>query len=39
MVFVIFSFMGTEVIAVTAGEAKDPSDCRTARDAPDGRAG
>jgi L-asparagine transporter-like permease len=25
MVFVIFSFMGTEVIAVTAGEAKDPS--------------
>ncbi len=25
MVFVIFSFIGTEVIAVTAGEAKDPS--------------
>ncbi len=24
MVFVIFSFMGTEVVAVTAGEAKDP---------------
>ncbi len=24
MVFVIFSFIGTEVIAVTAGEAKDP---------------
>ena len=25
MVFVIFSFIGTEIIAVTAGEAKDPS--------------
>jgi AAT family amino acid transporter len=25
MVFVIFSFMGTEVVAVTAGEARDPS--------------
>jgi amino acid transporter, AAT family len=25
IVFVIFSFMGTEIIAVTAGEAKDPS--------------
>jgi len=25
MVFVIFSYMGTEIIAVTAGEAKDPS--------------
>ena len=24
MVFVIFSFIGTEVVAVTAGEAKDP---------------
>jgi AAT family amino acid transporter len=24
MVFVIFSFMGTEVVAVTSGEAKDP---------------
>lgn len=24
MVFVIFSYMGTEVVAVTAGEAKDP---------------
>jgi AAT family amino acid transporter len=25
MVFVIFSYIGTEIIAVTAGEAKDPS--------------
>jgi AAT family amino acid transporter len=25
MVFVIFSYMGTEIIAVTAGEAKEPS--------------
>jgi AAT family amino acid transporter len=25
MVFVIFSYMGTEVVAVTAGEAKDPA--------------
>ncbi len=25
MVFVIFSYIGTEVVAVTAGEAKDPS--------------
>jgi amino acid transporter, AAT family len=25
MVFVIFSFIGTEVVAVTAGEAKDPA--------------
>jgi amino acid transporter, AAT family len=25
MVFVVFSFMGTEVVAVTAGEAKDPA--------------
>ena len=24
MAFVIFSYMGTEVVAVTAGEAKDP---------------
>ena len=31
MVFVIFSFMGTEVIAVTAGEAKDPSTAVPAR--------
>ena len=38
MVFVIFSFIGTEVIAVTAGEAKDPADSRSARDALDGRA-
>ena len=24
MVFVIFSYMGTEIVSVTAGEAKDP---------------
>ena len=37
MVFVIFSFIGTEVVAVTAGEAKDPQTCRAARNAPHGR--
>jgi len=37
MVFVIFSFMGTEVIAVTAGKPRIRY-CRAARDALDGRA-
>ena len=38
MVFVIFSYIGTEVIAVTAGEAKNPSSRCAARHADDGRA-
>ena len=31
MVFVIFSYLGTEVVAVTAGEAKDPGTARDPR--------